>query len=237
MEHSKTYSLSASARWRSCTASPQAIADFGLPDQESEAAAEGTLAHSVVESVINGEPPPEGATEEMLEAGQLMVDVINHLAHEYRDLHVYIEQRVHLAKMHEEMFGTADVIAYSQQSNALFVIDFKFGRIHVDPVENSQMLCYMLGAHTFLNLSAVADIQQVIIVQPRTAPAVRPWDVPPNYLIHEFAPTLKQAVADIESGNTKFHVSESNCRFCPALAKCPEAKKVGGSDLRHARHR
>jgi len=140
-EHSDIGASSA-WRWLNCPASVASTAD--LPDDTSEAAAEGTAAHALAEECLrNGlvasDPylgmkfPPDApadkqfeVTREMCKAVDLFINhVWEHAAH--KDASFHVEKRFEIAP---GMFGRCDAFTY--RNGKAYIDDFKYG---FDPVE------------------------------------------------------------------------------------------------------
>lgn len=144
-----------------------------------------------------------------------------------------IEERVRPVPDLDEPWGTADVILYKPFSE-IVVIDFKYGKgVVVEVDENEQAKCYALGALQRVGGALDVDSAKLVIVQPR-APhengAIRTWprteeeqrQLPRE--LGEWTDTLRAAVKLTEDPNAPLHSGEW-CRFCPALALCPEVRR------------
>ncbi len=98
MSNHARLSPSAASRWLACPASVNMTAE--LEDTTSAAAAEGTLAHTVVEnrirSHLDGSPfalKPE-YTPEMMDGANLTLDYVKDIIEQYHDVAVYLEEKV-----------------------------------------------------------------------------------------------------------------------------------------------
>lgn len=177
-------SASGSKKWLTCT--PSARLEAAFPDEQSEFAKQGTLAHDLVEIALRGhyfkEPVPEhlnsvdkrraaGYDEEMIEAARLFLEQ----AREITDpmdakgiaYTVMVEQRLGYSAWAPEGFGTGDLVIVA--GHCIWVRDFKYGQgVTVEAEENTQMMLYGLGAWAELSF-AYDDINEVDlgISQPR----------------------------------------------------------------------
>ena len=166
----------------------------------SSYAREGTAAHQLAEwrlrhncdasdypeetITVEGEEFP--VTDEMQAAVQLYLDTIR--AEVEADGALFFEQRLSLAHIDEELFGTADAAIWQPKRSRLIVVDLKYGKGKAVEVEgNTQFLYYAVGADRELRNSGpnvgyrgVAEIE-LVVVQPR-APhkdgPVRRWVIP-----------------------------------------------------------
>lgn len=175
-------SASSSHRWLECPPSVMMTAD--IPDTAGTAAAEGTLAHSIVEerldSIIEKGIWPKKASAKlrlnelyrpvMEEHADTFVDYVMRLYDEATlntpDTLLMSEQRLDFSRWVPDGFGTGDALVIAD--DVIHVIDYKYGKgVPVDAVGNPQLRLYGLGA---LNAyDALYDIQYVDmhIVQPR----------------------------------------------------------------------
>ena len=61
-----------------------------------------------------------------------------------KDPIVLIEQHLDFSKWVPEGFGTGDCVIVADET--LTILDFKYGKLVVTADQNSQMMCYALGA-------------------------------------------------------------------------------------------
>ena len=144
--------------------------------------------------------------------------------------HVRIEESFELYWLHEDVSGTNDCCIYDEVHQTISILDFKYGKgLTVDPKWNPQLLIYALGAlqqftsEYALSPKGIKEIQ-LIVVQPRayhTDGAIRSWSITPRELLFWAANVLRPAILETHSPNAKL-CSGEHCRFCPALAICPE---------------
>ncbi len=155
-------SPSGSKRWMACPGSVALEAPF--PDTSSTYSDDGTAMHTVaawcltehrraqsrVEQQIPvhdaGQPPRYVTfTDDMAAVVQDYVDTVRMLA---LGNVLQIEQRVDFSPFvgAADQFGTADAIVWNARDGELLLVDLKTGYRFVDAEENSQLLCYALGA-------------------------------------------------------------------------------------------
>lgn len=226
-------SASSAHRWLECPISVRMTAD--LPDTAGEAAAEGTLAHSIVEErldsiIANGKWPKKASAKlrmderyrpVMEEHADTMVgyvmDIFDGLNDGSHDPILMSEQRLDFSRWVPDGYGTGDalVIAYG----VIHVIDYKYGKgVPVYAEGNPQLRLYALGAYEAYD--PLYDIREVHthIVQPRldsqttevlTAEELLKWA--DEYV----APRAQMAM----EGDGEPNPGEW-CRFCRARATC-----------------
>lgn len=205
------YAPSSAHRWTVCTASAEAIAK--LPEQESsEAAEEGTEAHSELERVLNGGAPDKehpGAYGVALAA-----DYIRQLPAG----RTWIEERVIL---NESIWGRLDWGHWHEESLTVTVLDLKNGFVDVSPVQNPQTRTY--GAALILQHKLPAKWIRYAIVQPNSivpGPRVKDWVESVDDLM-AFA-----SKAAAVPGGPKAFVAGEQCKYCPLFGRCPASQDV-----------
>ena len=225
-------SASSAHRWLACT--PSALLEREFPDTTSEAAAEGTLAHAIVETklgrIIRGQR--RGKATRTQKANPLYfpamedhcdsyVDMIEELLAEARnhspDAILCSEMRVDFSRWVPDGFGTTDTTIIAD--DLMYVVDFKFGKGHaVYANNNPQLRLYALGA--LEEFGDLYDIQRIrtYIVQPRmdhlSSEEIEVHDLL-GWAEEYVAPRAKLAAAG--AGAT---VSGDHCLFCRAKAAC-----------------
>lgn len=144
--------------WVKCAAWPKMNERF--PQTEGDETLEGTAAHWVAWKIlamlrkpeetsiipVPGTAAPNGAivTDEMMEGGELLFDVIRQrMLNQLMELH--IEERIAIPHIANSNFGTPDVWGVTITHDAIELIDYKFGHRFVDEYWNPQGLCYLLG--------------------------------------------------------------------------------------------
>lgn len=139
---------------------------------------------------------------------------------------LYVEQQVQPVPGLDDVWGTADAILF-KPFHSIRVYDLKYGKgVIVEVDYNEQASCYGLGALNRVGGALDVDSVQLVIVQPR-APhedgAVRRWNVDPVKLA-EWGDTLAAAAKRTREADAPLQDGEW-CRFCPAMARCPQVKK------------
>jgi hypothetical protein len=229
MEHAYLPPSSAS-RWVPCPAS--AGLEILYPDDETDKAKEGTMAHAVWAAMQLGKPIPDGATEEMLDGAEMMKDCVDGIM---KDLSPVIKPQVEytLTQHNRTLFdpdnwGTPDCTIHSIPTFERWVIDYKFGYRYVSPFENYQLLNYLI-----LDMSILGQIElgikcHLIIVQPRSYHPdgpVREWIVMSDDL-----PKYRDKL--IESAKLTHQISppaktNTECRDCKARGNCATLQAAG----------
>ena len=226
-------SASSAHRWLECPISVRMTAD--LPDTAGEAAAEGTLAHSIVEErldsiIANGKWPKKASAKlrmderyrpVMEEHADTMVgyvmDIFDGLNDGIHDPILMSEQRLDFSRWVPDGYGTGDALVIAD--GVIHVIDYKYGKgVPVYAEGNPQLRLYALGAYEAYD--ALYNIRDVHthIVQPRlesqttevlTAEELLKWA--DEYV----APRAQMAM----EGDGEPNPGEW-CRFCRARATC-----------------
>lgn len=222
-------SASSAHRWLECPISVRMTAD--LPDTAGEAAAEGTLAHSIVEErldsiIANGKWPKKASAKlrmderyrpVMEEHADTMVGYVMDIFDRYSDPILMSEQRLDFSRWVPDGYGTGDALVIAD--GVIHVIDYKYGKgVPVYAEGNPQLRLYALGAYEAYD--PLYDIHEVHthIVQPRlesqttevlTAEELLKWA--DEYV----APRAQMAMA----GDGEPNPGEW-CRFCRARATC-----------------
>lgn len=223
-DHAKL-SPSAAERWMTCPGS--VVLSEGMPSKSSAFADEGTEAHSMAETILNGGQLPADVIEsEMFDNVMVYVDHVQGIAGK-----LHVEVRV---KVTDQIWGTADAVIWSPTDAVLYVRDLKFGAgVAVEATDNLQLKIYALAA--LLTMGYPAKTVDVGIVQPRCPHSDGPvrtvrFDV---VELLDFHADLLDAVARVEGarcsgGRVEFQTylapSEKGCRWCLAAPKCPALK-------------
>jgi hypothetical protein len=174
-------SPSAAHRWLHCTAAPRL--EENIPDEGSEYAAEGTLAHAYCAMKLKDffhfdtqEEREEIKDLQKYHTGEMdeYTDVYKTIVLEKYtaaraatiDALLLVETRLDFGKYVKDAFGTADAIIIAD--GTMEVIDFKYGKgIKVDAYRNPQMMIYALGAYEKFSFEYNVQRIRMTIVQPR----------------------------------------------------------------------
>ena len=225
-------SASGSARWLDCTPSP--LLEEQYPDNDSEAAAEGTAAHELAEyklrqlmGVDAGERPTSKWDSEEMEShtDDYADHVMATLAHAQETspaATLLIEHRLDFSHLVPEGFGTGDAIIIADDT--MTIIDLKYGKgVEVSAEANPQMRLYALGAlHQF---GMIYDIRKVnmVIFQPRLnntsideidAQELITWG---NDVVRPTAAIAMAGEGELTPGDW--------CQFCKHAPACPALAK------------
>lgn len=221
-------SASSSHRWLACP--PSALLCARERDSPGTFALQGTDAHSLCEYKVrkalgmDAEDPTENLTyldEEMMDAtdqyAQFVMEQVAAARERCTDPIVLVEQRLDFSRWVPDGFGTGDCVIVADE--VLTVIDFKYGLgVLVSAEENTQMMCYALGALSMFD--DIYDIRQVqmTIFQPRrenVSTYVMTRDGLLSWAENTLAPTARLAA----EGGGEF-CAGSHCQFCKVKAVC-----------------
>lgn len=219
--HALLYASSAH-RWMHCPMS--ATAEATEPEQETDYAAEGTMAHEVAEWVASGRSKTEphdrglddGVTPEMIDHGHAYADYIKeHVKGDGAE--ILLEQRLDFSPWVPEGYGTGDCLIL--EDGHLTIIDYKYGvGVPVSAENNDQLRCYALGALN--DYGALYDIEAVTmcIFQPRIN-NVSEWTQTTEELMSWAETELKPAAEKAFSGKGGY-CAGAWCKFCRHAGKC-----------------
>lgn len=234
-------SASGAHRWLACT--PSAKLEDQFPDTESEAAAEGTLAHELAEMKVRnyffpkelGKRKLNSAVKKLSESG-LWKDEMQGYTDDYLDYikttalslksmpSVRIEQRVYfkeytLADPEDEIEGSGIADCILLYGDTVHVIDFKYGKgVPVSAEENPQLMLYALGAYQAYRMLYPISKAKLTIVQPRLD-SISEWGCPADDLL-KFGEYVKERAALAVKGEGDYSPGKDVCRFCRASAQC-----------------
>lgn len=232
-------SASSASRWLKCTAAPRF--EEGLPENTSEYAEEGRLAHAIGElKVLKKCTPMSPRTyntrlnklkknplydPEMDKTTDLYLEHITEQVMDYDSAPtVAVEVRVDFSDYVPEGFGTCDCCIIG--GDLLSITDYKHGKgVPVSAVGNPQMKLYALGALRRYAAVFGDTIKRVrmTIDQPRldsyttdeiTVEELRAW-----------GESIKPIAQRAFSGLGEF-VPGDHCRFCRGKAQCRARAKV-----------
>lgn len=235
--HAK-FSPSAAERWMTCPGS--VVLSEGMPEDETEYAAEGTKAHAFAESCLlkhfaqhGAEPSCEDA--EMGKHVKVYVDECKRLV--TKKSKVFIERRVAIS---DDVYGTADFVCWNPDAQVLYIRDLKYGAGVVVNVErNIQLRIYALAALVTMKLPAKTI--NIGIVQPRYEHpdgTIRSIDFEAADLLDIHADVIEAVdrarLAEGAKGaknwdEINLKPSEKGCRWCRASAICPALKNKAQS--------
>lgn len=216
--HSR-FSASGSERWLNCAASVEL--EDGCPNTSSPWAEEGTKAHELLEQFLLASrfsdveidflTPPEMVTYVKMTALKIKALAVNKT--------LLVEKKVFNTFIHEEMFGTCDVIIADYENN-LHIVDFKYGKGHiVTAANNTQLIQYALGAAESYNWKFKTVTMS--IAQPRAGEKwFSSWTIPMSELKSKWLNLWHSGVKRVIKGGNKPFEGHW-CQWCKAKFKCP----------------
>lgn len=235
-------SPSSSSIWIKCPASvTKARGRKRLPTVYTT---EGSAAHEVADMLICGLPAPDTVTldgtivevdDDMVEAVERYVTFVEQLRakSDFFDTEVSVALPVIWG---ETIFGTADVIAYTEKTRTLDVVDLKYGKgVAVTAKGNSQLRIYALGAIYKLSVEkwVPVDTIRLTIIQPRTE-----IDIGMNTEeidIHELTAwqdTVLTIAVEKLSRNDQTENTGTHCRWCVRAGECQSLAKLAQTEAR-----
>lgn len=227
---------SSAHRWLACPPSARFEERVRERDGEttSEAAAEGTLAHALVElklkRLLEGKkagkatlqikndplyrPIMEDYTDEYI---NYVMELLCQVQEDCKDAQLMSEIRVDFSDIVPDGFGTTDTVIIAD--NVIHVVDFKYGKhVKVNAKDNPQLRLYAWGA--IRAFGALYDIKTVVthIVQPRIdhvdSESLLMWE------LEDWAYDVVQPIASrAAEGKGEFTPGE-HCFFCKGQATC-----------------
>jgi len=233
MSHA-VFSPSASKRWMACPGS--FAANIDAPNTSSKYADDGTLAHDLAASLIEGTmklpavqraaPSPEHA-----EAIAVYADFARGIKKSADWFEV--ESKV---RWNDELFGTADLLAVT--GDTMDVGDLKTGAgVYVDHVENSQMLTYAFLALSTIPRNVTQNVKKVNlhVIQPLFpgAQPIRTWSCPIAVVL-EWGQAVQRAMEAAKQPNAPRVPGEEQCRWCAVKVNCPASQGIVSSLMQPA---
>ena len=211
---------------------------FTLNGKNNAAADEGTMLHNCME-FIYGDGGEDASLEDLLDTataehnGQKLtrelldtklwtaVAALEALITEYNITDWKVEPFV---KISDDMGGSIDFIGRSADKKTVTIVDYKFGYVNVEVVENAQAQFYALAAATDPSTSDWfgPDLETIVlaIIQPNdNGEDLQTWETNLNQ-IDAFETEYLNAVEKTENPEALAN-SGPACKFCPAEAICP----------------
>ena len=226
--HSKLPPSSAH-RWLICTLSPQMEEPF--PNVSSDAADQGTAAHSMAEQKIKHRLHEQVSREPTIYDDDEMDEHTDNYctfvmeqvedAKQYTDSPlVMVEQKLSFEDIIPGGFGTADLIIGTPKK--LYITDLKYGKgvpVFVSKGLNPQLCIYAYGAYSNFRF-LFPDVESVVmtIYQPRIG-NMDSAEISVAELV-EWAQTFVKPKAIEAAGPGGELVPGEHCRFCKAKAVC-----------------
>lgn len=248
------FSPSASHRWMHCPGSLALETLFPVERTSSKYAAEGTVAHDILErTLVSGKDSREfigveveadgftfTVTKEMADYVQTVVDHVRRYAD--AGWTVLAEQQVEFSQTIgvPESFGTADIILVSPCGTHVRVEDLKYGMgVKVLASEgdggNPQLMAYACGVfETFDLLYGPFETVTLTVHQPRLD-WIDEYECTAEDVVtfgKEMASAVKRVQAQTENAQkgrehvTDLHPAEDACRWCPMKLQCTEHDRL-----------
>lgn len=203
----------------------------GAPDDDNEFTREGTMLHEIIAQLIRDrvrsedvfEFRREGWTEEQVdEYTELLKACLDCFWARYRDGDVVlVETRVYFPD-DSDVWGTSDVILIG--SNRIESIDWKFGYVEVDAIENEQLLIYLLAAYFKFDFLGSMDDLIATVCQPRCS-APKEWRISGREEIQRYRQAVRVGAQATRDETDRLQDGDW-CRFCPSLAVCPKVSST-----------
>ncbi len=227
-------SPSASSRWLVCPGSIRLSEN--VEDKGNAAANRGTLIHKIGEDLLNGIEHHVGEMiacdekelrtaidNEMLNEAKAYAEYVRNLVKPGDEL--IVEMKVDLTHIAPETFGHADSVVIDIENEILHVVDLKTGRQPVSAEQNTQLMLYAAGAYEEFNMFYGISTVRLHIVQDNSSVSnTNSWELSAEEL-EEFAEFAKERAAEALSDNAPCVPGETQCRYCPAVEKCPALMK------------
>jgi len=225
MAHAKL-SPSGSARWMTCPGSVHLTAD--LPQEaSSKYAAKGTAIHELSEKVLKGAMQPNDllgklvhghiVDQDMCDISQVYVNWINEAVGVK-----FLESKVSLEGVIPDCYGTVDSVI--MRPNHLTIVDLKTGYVAVEAKDNTQLLCYALGAYLKYDWAYDFESITMVIIQPPLE-VIDAWTITVPELM-QFKGELERAYTAIQSSPNLFVTSDKACKWCRAKSSCPALRNM-----------
>lgn len=225
-------SASGAELWLNCPAS--AVANEQYPDEGSEYAQEGTIAHEVAQVFAEACRDRSGyadlaaqldelrakwgdaITGEMIECAEGYASYV--VEHVSRTAVILLEQRLDFSQWVPEGFGTGDCVIID--NGVLTIIDYKYGQgVAVEAEGNPQMMLYALGAINDYGCVYEFDTVRMSIYQPRInniSEASMSVDDLMDWAETVVQPRAKEAF----SGQARYCAGPHCRKFCKHAGRC-----------------
>lgn len=243
---------SASARWIACPGSIK-LCEQVSEKPTSSYAQEGTVAHALasdclVDWYFNSKEYDLSTyigksisglgvgtsdilvTEEMTEAVEVYLSYVKKLVGEPGRGACGVELAFDIDQLCSGVYGTLDFFYYNAERSTLTVVDYKHGSgVSVQAINNTQLMIYALGAMKYIWDSEQQEPLHIklVIVQPRVfgEEAIRTYLMSSDKLKYWSMAVMRPAAYIAETDDAWLSAGE-HCRFCGALAVCPEQVKT-----------
>ena len=236
---------SSAHRWTAC---PMSLNYGSSGSPSNAAAAEGTVAHAIADSILRGEKPP--AIDSIVREEGFAIKITEEFM---RDVQAYVtyvqtrpweggfspESRVNYSALlgvpYHTAWGTTDckgIVRGEDGQRELLIIDLKFGRKAVSPRQNAQGLMYAAGV--ILEYALIAPLPRemrvtVAIYQPRVSYNAATWATTVGFVQDWVAMQREPALAglayakgeDTVETRQRFPANPgSHCHYCSSKPAC-----------------
>lgn len=218
-----------------------------------QAAEDGTAQHGLIEHILieGGKPEdfigtmmgPTQISKEMAQNVVIALESAEALMADYTGMQL-IEQRVVHTPV--EVFGTADILAISEDGRRALIADHKFGYVEVSPTSMQNKFIAAVGIEDFNHpggegeppsigeLLAKVETFKLAIIQPSFDPAHTTIDVTREE-VRAFRKTIDLALTQARSPTAPFAIGVW-CGYCPAKLLCPAWRERGKELIDAAAH-
>lgn len=180
-------------------------------------AEQGTECHDAMEQAVAFGMPSFNEDQfsnpkEQIELCEIAWAAIQSIFTQYEPDNVGLETEVNLKEFgFEDIFGTADVVAYNSVTRTLVIADYKFGYTPVDIERNAQLMTYGLAA---LSVYPEAEKIMLVVIQPKQEKNPMTYETSPLALRQWWDTTLSKAVYLSRLDDAPFEPGEKQCKFC-----------------------
>ena len=229
-KHSTTVGGSSAERLINCPAS-HAIAKTLPPRAAGAYADEGSMMHAAMEQLMAwGAAELIGFESHGHTLNGEQAEELEVARGHWNEIHEGVgewDQEVRVAfksKDLEGAFGTADVLAYNEDKELVYLTDWKFGRgvpvaAEDEAGPNKQLLFYASAWRDGLDMNDERRDWDFVLTIIQPAFGAFTVEVP-NRVVATFAATLARAMKAIEKPDAQISAG-SWCRWCPAKPACP----------------
>ncbi len=198
--------------------------------RDSAAAAEGTVAHHVMEMCLEFGFEPEDFIGQEITADGFTFEVDGEMADHLRPGiewvrerpgRLLVEKQVDLGRWMPGQFGTLDIGIIAP--DLITIRDLKYGAgVPVQPERHEPTMAYALALwdNVARHESEATDFL-IVIDQPRNDEGGGEWRTTLDELL-AFGEELKAAFAVASGEDPPLHAGEKQCMFCDAKGFCPE---------------
>lgn len=221
-------SPSSAYRWMHCPGSVSLCRLF--PDESSEYAKEGTLAHAYAAHILdpNQPKPDEAIPSENL---TFVNDYVSYVERETAGGIRQIEFPVSVSEVTGEANAKGTIDCAALVGNTLKIIDLKFGRgVRVEAEGNLQLSIYAYGAYQYFSLFDEISEIELHIFQPRID-NIDSWKLTPAELetfVNNARACAAKAISYLNADPLppeSLIPSADACRFCKAKSACPALRQ------------